>query len=221
MDDQLAVGMAHRGESLAKEQEPLFGGEMLLVAVCRDRHSFDVFHDKERFAVAGRPAVEQSRDVVVFERRQDLAFTAKARRKFAAVIWPANTLDRHALVKGAIGAHRFVDLTHAAPAEKAGQAKVCNRCPGAVLPVFMRRQVVELKARLLDVDPIAGGRGEEGEDLRLERPVTGRFAGHRGRPRSRRFVCGDVEDFANASPLVGRHCHRFNARSLTMRTSRA
>ena len=91
----------------------------LRVAILRDRLAVHVLHDEVRKSLVGGAAVDQARDVAVFEPGENLALIAKpADREFAGRAL-ANQLDGHAFVEFAVGASGQIDRAHAALADLA------------------------------------------------------------------------------------------------------
>ncbi len=119
MHDQVLVrvvdGRAHR----AHQRDPLFGRQSPAVAVGVDRFAVDVLHDEVRRAVRRAPAIEQSRDVRVLQRRQDLPLHAQPALHLAREHAAADQLDRDLLLVFLVGALGEIHVAHAAGAELA------------------------------------------------------------------------------------------------------
>jgi len=119
MYDEVLMRVLHGVAHCAKETQPLFSREALLVAITIDRSSFDVLHYEVRNPVSGFAAVEESSNVRMIEIGEDLHLVTKAfANAFAAETW----IDQF---DGNLPAVLFViafgkkDCTHSAVAELA------------------------------------------------------------------------------------------------------
>ena len=89
----------HRVAYLLKELEPRLGVQSFLIAITVERRARDIFHDEIRQAFFSHAAVEQTRDVGVYEARQNLALVAKAIEDEGYVKPAPHDLDGDALLK--------------------------------------------------------------------------------------------------------------------------
>src|ERR1700684_2572506 len=78
MDDQLLVRVVHCLAQRQKESEFVFNRKRVLVAETIDGDTVDQFHDEIGHSVAARTAVEQPRDIRVFEPRENLTLARKS-----------------------------------------------------------------------------------------------------------------------------------------------
>ena len=85
----------------------------------------DVLHHDEGLPVLGRAAVEQPRDVLVLEGRQELTLGHESARGFGADL--VHQLDRDALLVGLVGPRCEVHGAHSAAADLALQAVGTDR----------------------------------------------------------------------------------------------
>ncbi len=121
MHDQAAVRVAHRVAHGQEEAQARRDVEPRLVAVAIDRRALDVFHDEVWQAVGGRAAVEQPRDVRMFQPCQDLALGPELPHALR-IEQAAHHLDGDLLQELVVVAFGEVDGAHAAFAEHAHQA---------------------------------------------------------------------------------------------------
>ena len=91
---RVADGVAHAQE----QRQPPAHSQRALVAVVGDPEAIDEFHDQVWQAAGRRATVDQLRDRLVLERREDLSFGPEALRQIA-VAHGANEFDRHACAK--------------------------------------------------------------------------------------------------------------------------
>ena len=122
MDDQILMGVAHRGAYALEEPEPCDDVERVPIAVLVDRFPFDVLHDQERQAVLGRAAIENPRDVGMIEPCQDLALALEAPGHFLAVEPALDDLDGDLLFEGLVGTRGQIHPAHPTAAEFAHHA---------------------------------------------------------------------------------------------------
>ena len=122
MHDQVLVRVVDGRAHGAHQRDPLLGREPPPVAVRVDRFAVDVLHDEVGRAVRRAPAVEQSRDVRVLQRRQDLPLRAQPALHLAREHAAADQLDGDLLLILLVGALGEIDVAHAARAELAHDA---------------------------------------------------------------------------------------------------
>src|ERR1035441_5647898 len=103
MHREVAVGVLDRVANLQEEVKPTFRGERLSMAICRDGHAIDIFHNEVGIAVGGFAGIENSSDVGMVQLRQDLTFLLEpAQEQPADAIAPQN-LDRYFLFETSVG----------------------------------------------------------------------------------------------------------------------
>jgi hypothetical protein len=78
VDDQVLMGVGNGAANLPKKLEPFIDRELTLLGVTIDPMAFDVLHHEVGHSVLGGSAVEQARDVRVFERSKNLPFMLEA-----------------------------------------------------------------------------------------------------------------------------------------------
>ena len=103
----------HRRTYLPKQLEPAGHCQLVAFTIEIDSFALDQFHDQVRHAVGGGTAIQQTRDVGMVERRQNLPFIAESLVHRSAIDAAANQFDRHFLGVLSVGANRAIDLAHA------------------------------------------------------------------------------------------------------------
>ena len=114
MDHELLVRIRHRGADRQEKLEALDHGQLPSVCIDVDRFALDVLHDEVRQTVVGGPTIEETSDVRMVERGEDLTLGAEARQHTIRVHAPPDQLDRDALLILLVGALGEIDGTHAA-----------------------------------------------------------------------------------------------------------
>jgi hypothetical protein len=120
VDDAFLVRMLYGVTYRDEQVEPLLRRELFLIAILRDRHALDAFHDKVRPAAGGDASVEHLGDVGVIHDGKGLPLGVEARQHVAAVhaeldeLHCNGALDRVFLLRG-------VDDPHAALADLRGE----------------------------------------------------------------------------------------------------
>ncbi len=119
MHDLFLVRVVNGVANTAKQFQPVGDAQLAVVAVLVEGlAAFDELHHKVRQPIVRRPAVQQSRNVRMIERRQDLPFFAKAPQDKVRIHAALDQLDRDALAE-LCHADGFVDRAHAAAANLA------------------------------------------------------------------------------------------------------
>ena len=116
MGDEVLVRVVDRGRDLAEQLQPGADREGQALAPAVDRLARHVLHDEVRPAVGRCPGIVETGDAGVLEAPQDVLLETEAAQHVVGVEAAADELHRHALVELAVGAHREVDLPHAAAA---------------------------------------------------------------------------------------------------------
>ena len=116
MDDPLLVGVLDTLAGLDEELEAIANGELMEVAILRDRNASDVFHGEVRPPVGSHAGVQHLGDVRMGHDRQRLALGVEAGDDLLGVHAQLDHLERH------LAAYRFlllgeVDGSHASLAE--------------------------------------------------------------------------------------------------------
>ena len=119
----------------------------MLVAIVIDRSALDEFHHQVRNAIFRRASVDQSRDVGMIERGQNLTFVAEAIQDPLRVQARAYKFDGHLLVVLTIGALGPVDVSHSALTNFFDQA--VNPCAPADASSLLQHRHSYIKYRLL------------------------------------------------------------------------
>ena len=78
MHDQIAMGIRNRRTNLAEQLQDFAQRRLAFRQVTVDGDAVDVFHHQEGPAIRGGSAVQEPRDVGVFQAGQDLALLAQA-----------------------------------------------------------------------------------------------------------------------------------------------
>lgn len=103
VDHQKPVRVLHRGGGLQKELHPAADAELPLHGELHEGYALNILHDEEGHPLGGLAAVQQARDIGMFEGGQDLALVAEAfehERVFSGV--PGH-FDRDPLVELSVG----------------------------------------------------------------------------------------------------------------------
>ena len=119
MDYLFLVGVVKGIANRREEFEPFGNAQLMRVAVVIQRLPFDKLHDEVGQAVVSCAAVQETGDVRMIERGQNLALVAKAPQDKVGIHAALDQLDRNALVEFLVDAQRFVDRAHAAAADLA------------------------------------------------------------------------------------------------------
>ena len=138
MDDQVLVGVLHRGTDIEENLEALLRGEVAGSAPFEQGRSLHVLHDEIGLPVGRRSPVEQPRDVRMIEARDDLPLGSEAAIHLIARDADSRQLDRDSLLEVLVGppgevdnSHTavpdlFDDLVHADPLSRRHRAKPCR-----------------------------------------------------------------------------------------------
>jgi len=172
--DEVAVGVADRLQHLQEQRHARAQRQAARVAPVRDRLALDVLQGEPGPALGIHAAIEQARDAVVRQARQDGAFAAEARAQLRAVAGRANALDRHLLAQLGVIALGQPHHAHAAAPQFAQQAVGAEALGRRLLGRLQREQ------RRGE----GGGAGVERTRRGLCRQQRGDFRAHRGRGRA-------------------------------------
>src|SRR5205085_5132763 len=96
MDDEAPMRVLHGVTELQEETQLRFDRQRVRPAVIVDRSSVDILHCKKRNAV-DRPAVEETRDMGMLERCENLALLAETAEKCFCPRVASHQFDRNAL----------------------------------------------------------------------------------------------------------------------------
>ena len=94
MDDALVMRVLDRVAHLGEQPQAIGDGELVPLAVVRDRHAAHELHCEERAAARGRAAVEHLRDVRVVHERERLALGLEAGNDLLGVHAQLDDLER-------------------------------------------------------------------------------------------------------------------------------
>ena len=86
----------------------------MVVTIAIDRHAVDKLHHQKRCAVLGLAAIDQMRDVRVFETRKNLPLGAKALNHIIVRRAITDELDRDSFLVRIVRANSLKDRPHAA-----------------------------------------------------------------------------------------------------------
>ena len=164
--DEVLVREVNRRAHLLEQREPLDDGELSAVAVLAYGLPVDVLHDQVRQAVLRRSAVEQARDVRMFDAREDLALVPEATDGGIARQALAQQLDGYQLAILVVAPLSQIDRAHAAARDlpddlvrpgqgrmvSAGTARQVHR-PGRKLALGRRRQPSVVFEKSVEVAP--------------------------------------------------------------------
>src|SRR5690606_7705447 len=99
MHDEVAVRVTERVADLEEQSQARAHVQPARVTVVRDPLALDILHREERTAVIGDTAIEQPRDVRVFEPRQDLPLAQEPPDRLARVGPAPDQLERVPLLE--------------------------------------------------------------------------------------------------------------------------
>jgi hypothetical protein len=183
-------GLAHGLE----EPEPGADAQPERRAVGGDGFAVDELHHQVRPPVGCGPAVQEPRDVGVFQPGQDLALLAEAALQRFACDLPANQLDGDALLELVVVPDRLVDGSHAPAADLPQEA---------VRPDPLGTFVAGEWYEALELFVVAVESRQQLQDLAPHGFVASRQLGHGGVPLPGRKVRRVVEDDAHPiTPLL-------------------
>jgi len=127
MHDELLVRVNHRVADFQKQAHPRRYSKPFAIAVVYQRQPLHVLHDEVRLALRRGAAIQQARDAVMLQLREDLALPAEP-PLHAGIATPAgNQLDGHLLAILAVRPFAQVDHTHTAVAQLAQDAILSDR----------------------------------------------------------------------------------------------
>ena len=133
MDHQILVrmaqGVAYRKHQAAAVLDRVAAG----IAVFRDRETLDVFHHEIGQTVGSGSAIEQSRDIGMFETRQNLSLLAEAAKDFFQIGAAADDLDGDEFVELLVHPAGQENLAHAAAAQLPLDPVGADRLPGSTI----------------------------------------------------------------------------------------
>ncbi len=128
MDDELPVSELHRCADIAEQRDAFFDAQLALRGVAQQRFAVDIFHREIRTSIVGDAAVEQARDVRMFETRENLALAQEARLHRVGIHAALDDFQRGALFELSVGAFGEQHDAHAAAAEFAQHAPRTDTC---------------------------------------------------------------------------------------------
>ncbi len=132
MDDALLVRVLHRIADRRKQREALGRGELVFVAVARDRHAAHQLHHEIRPPARGDAGIEDPRDMRVLHERERLPLGLEARDDRLRVHAQLDHLERdHAAQRLLLLRHPH--HAHAAFAEALDELVVSEPVAGLLL----------------------------------------------------------------------------------------
>ena len=102
MNHEVAVRVPDCGADPPEQFKERAQRRLALSDVLVDRNALNVLHDQERGSVRRGSAVEQARDVGMFQVRQDLALGAETMQDVLIARGPLHDLDRNFLREGIV-----------------------------------------------------------------------------------------------------------------------
>jgi hypothetical protein len=118
MDDEVLMGVMNGVTNRAKHFEPLADRETSFLTVAIDRYAIDVLHDEKWSTILGLSPVEETRNVRMLQRCQNLSLVSKPREDFPGVHTGAKKFDGHSLAEFAIRPRGKIDRPHPAPTDE-------------------------------------------------------------------------------------------------------
>jgi len=199
MHDQVLVGVLHRLADAQEQAQARGNVERLVERIGGDRHALDVFHDQVGRAIRGDAAVDQARDVRMFEAREDLAFLAEAMQQARCRI--SDLLDRHALLEFAVAALGEPHLAHAADTQAAQHA--IGSEPARLRGVVVRGSGCDQRGRALHEVRRALVGTQQALDFGAQRVVVAALCGQPGGALRDRKIYGVLEQFCDTLAVHG------------------
>ena len=125
MHDEVLMRVMHRATELLEKAQARRQRRHFFCPPNTERQAFDIFHHEERLAFGGGAAIEQARDIRMYQTGQNLAFAAQALECVGG--WKTtDQLDRDLALIFAIRAFGQIHATHAAVADFADDAIVAD-----------------------------------------------------------------------------------------------
>ncbi len=131
MNNAALVRVRDGGTHLFHQMEARRQIEPVRADVIRDRHARNVLHHEVRLTVGCHPAVEQSDDVGMLEKGENLTLGAEAPRRIAISHRRARDFDGDAMREESVAAFGEIDVAHPALTDALDQA--IRTDPGANL----------------------------------------------------------------------------------------
>src|SRR5580698_2134804 len=113
MNDQMLMGKLHGRGNLQENSQPFGNRELEMVAVLGDRPPLDQFHRNVWDSILCCAAIEQSRDIWMFETGQNLALVLESSDDRVGILTCADNFQRHLLAILIVGTKGAIDFTHA------------------------------------------------------------------------------------------------------------
>jgi hypothetical protein len=130
MDDLLVMCVLDRVEHLQKQLQAGADPETVRVTPFSQWAAFNVLHRQVRQPVRIHSRIVQTRDVRMFEAREDVALSGKALLEIPTQATQHRQLQRHIPPEGTIGTPREPHFGHAARPEKPDQLVWSDACAG-------------------------------------------------------------------------------------------
>lgn len=176
MQDQVAVGVAHRAAEVQQQSHPSAQIECAITTVLKQVLAFNQFHRIPEFTVLALAAVDQLGDMRVAQARNHVAFEQKALAARCVDLPRGNPLDGHALGEALGFALALGNDAHAAAAQLAHQGEGAQA--GRQLCVALQLLAVALEAtcflavQLHQLTYALGQRGLQAGDFHVKRSTV-------------------------------------------------
>ena len=135
MDDEVLVRVLDRRADIAEEPDPSGNGQRMLAGVRGDRLALDALHHEVRHAGVGAATIDQSHDVAVIERCEELTLVAEPGDRFGGLDRARQDLDRDASDELRVVTLRDVDGPHSPFADELADAVGAETAPDDVVPM--------------------------------------------------------------------------------------
>ncbi|MCG3159888.1 MAG: hypothetical protein JMDDDDMK_00913 [Acidobacteria bacterium] len=150
MNDQILVSELNGGANLTEESQSFVDRELIGFAILRNRLALDELHHEVRQPVFGLAAVNQPRDVRMFEPGQDAPFARETVADENGVHSAFDDLDGDLLLELLVGPGGFVNRAHPAATDQPGHAVSAQPPPDQFVVRFARERLGRAANRVVD-----------------------------------------------------------------------
>ena len=202
MDDVPIVRVLNRVENGKAQPDAIDRGEPMLVGIPIDARACHVLHHEVGQAVWRRAAIEERRDVGMFERGENLTLVAESADDQLGIHAAPNHLDGDVPFEHLVGTAGEIDRAHAA----APDARFDEVRPYRAADVrFRRLRVDAVEQRFLEECVCVRFRTQQRFDFGAQHRVAGTELVEQCRPRVGTFLQHSGKDLFHPQPWVARH----------------
>src|ERR1700685_2360849 len=117
MDDEVLMGELDSFTNANKKLDPLWNGEVLLIAEAVDRHAVHIFHGQIQIAILRDATIEKARYIRMLQAGENLPLLAESLAEDVSSERQVNQFDCDFLLEMAIGTMRQVNGAHSAASQ--------------------------------------------------------------------------------------------------------